>query len=84
MRNYSMSDYSGKKVLTFWSRSLNPIEYPTRSEIISLEDIIDKDMTITVRARNGNLPEPLTVKIKQIKCVQLPNDYMNVLPPILL
>jgi hypothetical protein len=63
---FTMSDYSGKKELTFWSRSLNPNEYPTRTETIVLEEIIDKEMILTLRTRNGNLPESLTMTIKQI------------------
>ena len=64
---FSVSDYYGKKELVFWSISLNPnIEYPIRSERIPYEEMIDKEMIITVRARNANLPEPLTKTIKEI------------------
>ena len=53
---FSVSDYYGKKELVFWSISLNPnIEYPIRSERIPYEEMIDKEMIITVRARNANL-----------------------------
>jgi hypothetical protein len=63
---FTMSDYYGKKELIFSSQSLNPTEYPPRSKNVSLEEIIDKDMIITLRVRNGNIPKPLTMTIKQI------------------
>ena len=59
---FTMTDHSGKKELTFWFSSSNPSpENPAQRAIISLEDVIERNMTITLRARNGNLPQPLTM-----------------------
>lgn len=64
---FSVRDGDGKKELVFWSTSLSPlIEYPIRTETIPFEEMIDKEVTITVRARNANLPEPLKKTIKEI------------------
>jgi hypothetical protein len=66
-RLFSISDYSGKQELVFWSTPLNPsIEYPIRAESVPLDEMLDKELTVTVRARNANLPEPLRKTVKEI------------------
>jgi hypothetical protein len=64
---FTMTDKSGKKELIFWFGSLNPSPgNPTQRETIPLDDIIQNEIIITLRARNGKLPEPKSMNLKQI------------------
>ena len=64
---FTMTDKNGKKELIFWFGSLSPSPgNPAQRETMLLDDIVQKEMIISLRARNGKLPDPRPMKLMQI------------------